>query len=139
MLWALQSCSSHWNTWYQCFGLARKAFHSTIFLIINVYSRNEANFDARDSFHSLYYRRYNHVLLITTQDIDALDFPRKVFPSTIFLIINVYPWNETNLATRNNRHSLCYRHHNHVLLMGINDINALDLQEKQFFPSFSYN
>ena len=42
-----------------------------------------------------------------------------------------------NLDTHNNLHSFCYGHYNHVLLIGIHDIDALDLQEKLFFPSFS--
>ena len=43
---ALQSCSPHWHTRYWCFGFARKAFISTIFLEINIHLWNETNTDA---------------------------------------------------------------------------------------------
>ena len=41
------------------------------------------------------------------------------------------------MDTRNNLHSFCYRLYNHVLIIGIHDIDALDLQEKLFLPPFS--
>ena len=82
--WELQLCSPHWDTQYWCFGLAKKAF---------------------------------------------------LF--TIFLIINVQPWNGRNLDTYYNLHSFCYWHYNHVLHIGIHDMDALDLQEVLFFPPLS--
>ena len=54
---------------------------------------------------------------------------KKSFFCTIFHIINVLPWNESDLDTYNNLHSFCYGHYNHALLIGIHDI---DLQEKLF-------
>ena len=42
-----------------------------------------------------------------------------------------------NQDTRNNLHSFCYGHYNHVRLFRMHDIDALDLQEKLFFQSFS--
>ena len=39
--WALQSCSSRWDTRYWCFGLAREAFLSIDFLIIKVHCEME--------------------------------------------------------------------------------------------------
>ena len=42
-----------------------------------------------------------------------------------------------NLDTHNNLHSFYYGHYNPVLLIGMRDIGALDLQEKLFIPSFS--
>ena len=62
---------------------------------------------------------------------------KKAFLFTIFLIIKVYLWNETNLVTRNNLHSFCYWVHNRVLHNGIHDLDSLNLQEKLFFPPFS--
>ena len=62
---------------------------------------------------------------------------KKSFSSTIFLITKVHPWNETNLGTQKNLYSFCYVHRNHVLLIGMDNIYALKLQEKLFFPSFS--
>ena len=62
---------------------------------------------------------------------------RKAFLSAIFLMIKVHLSNKTNLDTDNNLHSFCYGHYNHVLLIGIHNINALDLVEKLFFPPFS--
>ena len=64
-------------------------------------------------------------------------FARKAFFSTIFLIINVHPWMESNLDTHSSLHFFCYGHHNHVLFIGIHDIDALDLQEKLLLPLFS--
>ena len=62
---------------------------------------------------------------------------KKSFFFTIFLIIEVHRWNEMNLDSRYNLHSFCYGQYNHVLLIGIHDIDALDLQKKLFFPPFS--
>ena len=45
--------------------------------------------------------------------------------------------NKSNFDTSNNLHSFSYAHYNHVLPIGIWDIDALDLQEKHFFPRFS--
>ena len=83
MLLALQSYSPYWDTWYWCFG-----------------------------------------------------FAKKVFLPIIFRIINVNLWNKVNLDTHNNIHSFCSWHYNHVLHIRILDIDASDLQEKLFFPSF---
>ena len=57
-------------------------------------------------------------------------FARKASLSTIFLIIKIHQSNETNLDTHNNLYSFCYGHYNHLLLIRIHDIDALDLQEK---------
>ena len=62
---------------------------------------------------------------------------KKNFSFSIFLIIKAHPWNETNIDTRNNLHSICHGHYNHVLFIRIHDLDALDLQEKLFFPPFS--
>ena len=53
--WAQQSCSLHWDTRYWCFGLARKAFLSTIFLIIKVHPWNETNLYTQYNLHSFCY------------------------------------------------------------------------------------
>ena len=63
-------------------------------------------------------------------------FARDAFLSTIFLIINVHLGNGTNFDACNNLYSFGYGRYNHVLSIGIKDIDALDLQEKIFFPSF---
>ena len=63
---------------------------------------------------------------------------RKAILSTIFLIIKVHPWKKTNSDTHNNPFSFGYGHHNHVLLIGIHNIDALDLEEMLFFPPFSF-
>ena len=52
LLWALQTCSPHWDTQYWCFGFARKASLPTIFLIIKVYLWNETNMDTHNNHHS---------------------------------------------------------------------------------------
>ena len=41
------------------------------------------------------------------------------------------------MDTHNILHSFCYLHYNQVFHIGIHDIDALDLQEKPFFPPFS--
>ena len=41
------------------------------------------------------------------------------------------------MDTHNNLHSFCHGHYNHVLHIGIHDMDALDLQEKLFFPPIS--
>ena len=64
-------------------------------------------------------------------------FARKAFLFIIFLIIKVHLRNETNLDTYNNLHSVFYWQNNHVLHIGIDDIDALDLPEELFFPPFS--
>ena len=136
MLWGLQSCSPHWDTSYWCFGFERKSFLSTIFLIINVHPWNETNLDAHNNQCSFHFWHYNHILCTGMHDIDSLDLQEKAFRSTIFLIINVPPWNVTNLATQYNLHSFHYGYCNRVLHIGIHDIDALDFQEKLFFHHF---
>ena len=79
---------------------------------------------------------HNHVPYIGVHDIDALDLARKAFLSTIFFIIK-FMENETNLDTSKNLHSFCCGHYNHVLYIGIHDIDSLDMPEKLFFPPFS--
>ena len=66
-----------------------------------------------------------------------LQIYRKAFLFTIVLIIKVYSWNEINMDTHNNLHSFCYWNYNHVLLIGVHDIDTMDLQEKLFVPPFS--
>ena len=95
----------------------KKTFFSTIFLIINVHPWNEMNLDTHNNFHSFCYGNYNNFLLIGIHDIDALDLQEKVL-STIFLIIKVQLWNETNTDAYNNLRSFCYWHYNHVLTLG---------------------
>ena len=137
MLWALQSCSSYWDTWYLYFGFARKAFLSTIFLIIVIHPWNKLNLDTLNNLHYFCYGHSNHVLLIGVQDIDAFGFRWKAFLSLSFLIFKIYPWNKTNLDTNNNLYFFCYWQCNLVLHIGILDINAFDLQENLFFPPIS--
>ena len=81
---------------------------------------------------------HNHLLLIRIHDIDALVWQEKLFFLHIFCRIKVYPSNETNLDSYNNLHYFfVIRHYNHVFLIGLHDIGALDLQEKLFLPPFS--
>ena len=41
------------------------------------------------------------------------------------------------MDTHNNLHPFCYGHYNHILLITIHGIDALDFQEKLLFPPFS--
>ena len=115
--------------------VCKKSFFSINFLIIEVHPWNETNLDTSNNLYSCSYWHYNHVLHIRIHGIDALDLQDKLFFP--FRVINVDLWNETNLDTCNNLHSFCYWHYNHVLLIGIHDIDSLDLREKLFFESFS--
>ena len=58
---------------------------------------------------------------------ETIRFARKAFLSTIFFVINVHLWNETSLDTHNNHHSFCYWHCDHVLHIAIHNLDALDL------------
>ena len=78
-LWALQSCSPHWDTRSWCFRFARKGFLSTIFIIINVHPWNESNMDARNYLYSFHYGHYNHILPIVMHDINAFGLQEKLF------------------------------------------------------------
>ena len=69
------------GTRYWCFSLARKAFLSTIFLIIKVYPSNKINLDSRNNLHSFCYWHSRYVHLIRIHDIDALIWQEKLlFP-----------------------------------------------------------
>ena len=120
----------------RCFGFAREAFHSTIFLIIKAHPSNDANLNTHNNLHSFF--------MGTTIRFSTVGYTilmiwicKKSFFSTIFFRIKVYPSNETNLGTYNNLYSFCYWHYKHVLYIEIQDIDALDLQEKLFFLPFS--
>ena len=106
--------------------ICKKSFFFAIFIIINVHPWKETNLD---SHNNLYF------FLMGTQSCSShwdtrywcFRFTRITFFSTIFLIMKVHLWNETNLDAHNNLHSLCYWHYNHALLIGIHDNDALDL------------
>ena len=78
-------CYGHYNhvlcisTRYWYFGFARKAFLSTIFVIINVHSLNESNLDICNNLYCFCYGHYSHVLPSGIHDIDALDLQEKSF------------------------------------------------------------
>ena len=124
-LWALQSCFWYWDTRYWCYGFTRKAFPSAIFLIFNGRPWNGTNHDTCNNLHFFCYGHYNHVLHIANTRYWCFGFVGKAFRSTIFPIINYYPWDETNLDSRNNPYCFCYGHYNHVLHIGIHNIDAL--------------
>ena len=122
-----------------CFLFVRKAFLSTIFLIIKVHSWHESNLD---SYKNLNFS-CDWALQSCSPNWDAWDwcfgFVSIAFLSTIFLIIKVQLWNESDLDFHNNLHTFCYGHYNHVHLIRIHNINDLIWQEKLFFPPFPYN
>ena len=93
MLLALQSWSSHWDTWYWCFGFARKAFHSIILLIINVHSWNEKTWIP--IIISILFVMGTIIMIVSLgYTILMLWICKKSFLSIILLIINVHSWNE---------------------------------------------
>ena len=128
---------SSWNTRYWCFRFARKSFLSMIFLKINVRPSNELNLDSRNNLLFFYDWAPQSRSPYCGIRYWCFGFARKVFLYTIFLIIKVHLQNKINLKTHNNLNSFCYWHKNHVLHTSIHDIDALDLQEKLFFPPFS--
>ena len=82
---------------------------------------------------------YNHVLHIRIHDVDALDLQEKLFTppfsllskficemcqTWILIIISIF---------------FVFAHYNHVLHIGIYNVNALDLQEKIFIHRLPYN
>ena len=79
LLFALQSCSPLRDTRYWCFGFARKAFPSTILLIINVHPWKVSNLDTLNNPHSFHYGHYNHILHFRMHSINALDLQKKKF------------------------------------------------------------
>ena len=89
------------------FGFARKAFLSTIFLIIKLHPWNKSNLDSHNNLHSF----CDWALQSCSPHWDTWNwcfpFARKAFHSTIFHIIKVHSWNVSNLDSRNNLHSLC--------------------------------
>ena len=134
---ALQSCSPHCDTRYWCFGFAREAFLSKIFLKINGHPWNDTNLDTRNNLYSFSFWVIQSSSLHWDTWYWRFDLIRKAFLPTIILIIKVYLWNETNLDARNNLHSFWDGHYNHVLHIGIHDIDAFVWQEKLFIPPFS--
>ena len=135
--WALQSCLPYYDTRYWVFGFLGKAFFSTISCIIKVHPWNELDLDSHNNLHSFCDWGLKSCSPHWDTRYWCFGFARKAFIFTIFRIIKVHPWNESNLDTSNNLYSFYYRHYNSVLLIKIHYINALDWQEKVFFPSFS--
>ena len=83
------------------------------------------------------YWHHNHVLLIVVHVIDELDLQKKNFSFHHFPYSKSSSVGGINLDTHNNLHSFRYGHYNNVLLVGIHNIGASNLQEKLFFPPFS--
>ena len=102
---ALQSCSPHWDTQYWCFGFARKAFLSTIFLIIKVHPWNDSNLDSHNNLYSFSDSAQQSCSPRWNTRYWCFGFARKAFLSAIFPIIKVHLWKELNLDSHNNLHS----------------------------------
>ena len=79
---------------------------------------------------------HKHFLLIRIHDIGALVSQEKLL-STTFPRTKVCPMKELDMDTSNNLHYFFDWPYEHVPSIGIHDIEALDLQEKVFFPPFS--
>ena len=91
--WAWQSFSTHWDTRYCCFGLAKKAFLSLNFHIINIHSWNEINLDTRSNLHFII---MGTIIMFSSlgYTILMLWMCKKSFSCIIVLIINVHSRNE---------------------------------------------
>ena len=139
LLWTLRSCSPHWDTWHWCFRSTRKAFLSTILLVINVVPWNESNLDTHNNLHFF--------LLWALQSCSpywdtwywCFGVARKAFLFTVFLIINVHPRNKSNLDAHNNLHCFCYGHYNHVPLLGYKILRLWICKKSLSFHHFTYN
>ena len=118
------------DTWYWCFGFAKKAFLSTIFHRIKVRPSIETNHNSRNHLYSF----GDWVLLSCSPLWDTwywcFGSIRENFLSTIFCRIKVHPSNETNLYSHNNLHFFVIGHYNHVPLIGIHDISVFGLARK---------
>ena len=106
-VWALQSCSPPWDTRYWCFRFVGKAFHSTIFLIIENHLLNVPNLDSYNNLHSFCDCILHSCSPLWDIRYWCFGFARKAFYSTIFFIIKVHLWNVANLDSYNNLPSLC--------------------------------
>ena len=71
--------SPYWDTWYWCFGLARKTFLSTIFLVIMFIHEMRQTWILIIISILFVVAHYNHDYLIGIHDIFALDFQEKHF------------------------------------------------------------
>ena len=88
--------------------ICMKKLFSTAFFIIKVHLRKEINLDSHSNLHFF----CDWVLQPRSPYWDTrywcFVFARITFLSTIFLIIIVHLWNETNLDTYNNLYSFLY-------------------------------
>ena len=115
----------------------RKSFSFHIIRRIKVHSSNKINLDSCNNVHSFCYRHYSHVLHIGILDIDAWDLQEKLFFLPFSLQSElIYEMGQTWILIKNSI-PFCYGHYNQVPLIAICAIDALDLQEKHFFPLFS--
>ena len=108
-----------------------KSFLHTIFLIIKVHLWNEPNLDSHNNLCFFLWMATTLVFSILGWWYWCFRFARKACLSTIFLIIKVNPWNETNSDTHYNLHTFCYWHYNHALHISIHDMDA----RKAFFST----
>ena len=91
--------------------------------------------DTDYNLYSFRYGQYNHILHIGKHDFDALDLQEKHFilPFSRYIMFTG-EMRQTWILTITPFCSLW--HYNHVLSIGMHDIDALDLQKKLFFPPF---
>ena len=80
-------------------------------------------------------RHHKHILLVGINGINALVFIRTIFLSTIFRI-EVRLSIKKNMDSHNNLLSFVIGHYKHILLIMINDFDALVLEEKHHFLPF---
>ena len=78
---ARQLCSSHWETWYWCFGFAKKVFPCIISLIIKVHTSIRQTWILIIIIILFVITHHNYVLPISIHDINAFVWQEKLFIS----------------------------------------------------------
>ena len=130
MLWALQSCSTHWGTWYWWFGFGRKAFLSIIFPIIKfVCQKRQTGIHVIISFLFVS-EDHKHILLTRIHNIHVLALFPPIFLELKFFCQTRKTWNHIIITFH-----FVIRHTKHIYLIRIHSICALGSQKKNIFST----
>ena len=135
--WALQSISSYWYTRYWCFGFARKAFLSIIFLVIKIHLWNQTNMDTCNNCYSFCYwalqscsSHWDTRYWCFGLAIKAFSPPFSVQSKFICQMRQTWILKIIFIL-------FVVGHYNHFILIVVHNIDALVWQEKLSFPPFS--
>ena len=81
-------------------------------------------------------RHYKHITLIVMHGFDAFVWKEMLFFPPFNLELKFICQMRQNWSLKIVTILFVIEHYNHVIHIGIHDINVLDLQEKLFFPPF---